>query len=208
METTNILLEIMRGENDTQDFKHEVTSVTKIAKTLAAFANTKGGRLWIGVKDNGKIIGCEPLEEQYMIEHAASEYCKPPLYPEFVNHTHDDKEILEVRIKFSPSRPHYAKDELGKWWAYVRHKDHTVLAGIVTLESLKKKQQKILIKYTETERSILIYIAEQGKVHLNQITKSLKINRRIAVMILANLVATGVLLISHEHQKEIFHNGL
>ncbi len=208
MEPTNIELEISRGENDTQDFKHEITSVLKIAKTLVAFANTKGGRLWIGVKDNGKIIGCEPLEEQYMIEHAAHEYCKPMLIPEFVNHTFDDKEILEVRIKFSEKRPHFAKDEAGKWWAYVRSQDHTVLAGIVTLESYKKKSKQILIKYTDTERNILQYISEHPKVTLNDIIKTLKIKRYIAILILSNLVATAILKISHENHKELFSNGI
>ncbi|HTF80614.1 MAG TPA: ATP-binding protein [Cytophagales bacterium] len=208
MDADKIELEISRGENDTQDFKQEITSVLKIAKTIVAFANTKGGRLWIGVKDNGKIIGCEPLEEQYMIEHAAAEFCKPAINVEFVKHCYEDKEILEVRIPFSKSRPHFAKDEAGKWWAYVRYKDHTVLAGIVTLESYKKKNKDILIKYTETERSILVFIAEQGRVQLNQVTKDLKIKRHIAVMILSNLVATGILEVNHENHTEYFNSAL
>lgn len=45
---------ISEGEHLQQDFKFEISDVYKIAKSLSAFANTSGGRLLIGVKDNGK----------------------------------------------------------------------------------------------------------------------------------------------------------
>lgn len=62
---------IAQGEHQQQDFKFEISDICKIAKTLSAFANTDGGRLLIGVKDNGKIAGVRSEEEQYMIEAAA-----------------------------------------------------------------------------------------------------------------------------------------
>ena len=43
------------GENSTLDFKQTVSNVHKIAKTMCSFANTKGGVLLIGVRDNGSI---------------------------------------------------------------------------------------------------------------------------------------------------------
>ena len=45
---------IAEGEHQQQDFKFEISDARKIAKTLSAFANTDGGRLLIGVKDNVK----------------------------------------------------------------------------------------------------------------------------------------------------------
>ena len=48
---------IAEGEHQQQDFKFEISDARKIAKTLSAFANTDGGKLLIGVKDNGKIAG-------------------------------------------------------------------------------------------------------------------------------------------------------
>jgi predicted HTH transcriptional regulator len=44
---------IAEGEGQELDFKYHVSSASKIARTLVAFANTDGGRLLIGVKDNG-----------------------------------------------------------------------------------------------------------------------------------------------------------
>jgi predicted HTH transcriptional regulator len=48
---------IAGGENQQLDFKFCVSDSRKIARTLAAFANSDGGRLLIGVKDNGSIAG-------------------------------------------------------------------------------------------------------------------------------------------------------
>ena len=84
-DTEYIHLLIAEGEHQRQDFKFEISDARKIAKTLSAFANTDGGRLLIGVKDNGKIAGVRSDEEQYMIEAAAQMYCQPE-----VNYTMPD----------------------------------------------------------------------------------------------------------------------
>jgi predicted HTH transcriptional regulator len=70
---------IKLGENQQQDFKHTIEDQKKIARTLVAFANTEGGRLLIGVKDNGKVAGVNPEEEYHMIEGAAKLFCKPEI---------------------------------------------------------------------------------------------------------------------------------
>ena len=41
------------GESDLLDFKREVSSEHKIAKSMVSFANHRGGKLLIGVNDNG-----------------------------------------------------------------------------------------------------------------------------------------------------------
>ena len=46
---------IVHGESDTVEFKSNFNSQT--IETLVAFANLKGGAVFIGVSDNGEIIG-------------------------------------------------------------------------------------------------------------------------------------------------------
>ena len=84
---------IAEGEHQQQDFKFEISDARKIAKTLSAFANTDGGRLLIGVKDNGKIAGVRSEEEKYMIEAAAQLYCIPEV--EYTMQTY----IVEGRLR-------------------------------------------------------------------------------------------------------------
>lgn len=57
---------VSEGEHCHQDFKFEISDARKIARSLSAFANTEGGRLLIGVKDNGKIAGVRSDEEIYL----------------------------------------------------------------------------------------------------------------------------------------------
>ncbi|MGK0279597.1 MAG: putative HTH transcriptional regulator, partial [Litorivivens sp.] len=70
---------ITEGEHQQQDFKMRVEDAKKIAKTLVAFANTDGGRLLIGVKDNGSICGVRVDEELHVMEGAAQMECDPPI---------------------------------------------------------------------------------------------------------------------------------
>jgi predicted HTH transcriptional regulator len=65
------------GEHQQQDFKFRVDDARKIARTLVAFANTDGGRLLIGVKDNGKVVGVNAEEDFYVAEAAARVHSKP-----------------------------------------------------------------------------------------------------------------------------------
>ncbi|MDA9964009.1 ATP-binding protein, partial [Schleiferiaceae bacterium] len=48
----NLYTLISEGEHGEQDFKYRITDARKIARTLSAFANTSGGRLLVGVRDN------------------------------------------------------------------------------------------------------------------------------------------------------------
>ena len=132
-DTTYIHALIAEGEHQQQDFKFEISDARKIAKTLSAFANTHGGRLLIGVKDNGKIAGVRSEEEQYMIEAAARMYC----HPEVSYHTQvyqvEGRNILIAHIDESPRKPVYARDESGRNLAYLRIKDENILATPVHL---------------------------------------------------------------------------
>ncbi len=72
MNKMNIKRLILEGEGVSQDFKKTITSCEKIAKTMVSFANNKGGRLLIGVADDGTIKGVRSEdEERYMITRAA-----------------------------------------------------------------------------------------------------------------------------------------
>ena len=55
------LLELIRGgENITVEFKKSRTEVTKdVYETVCAFSNRDGGHIFLGVKDNGEILGIE-----------------------------------------------------------------------------------------------------------------------------------------------------
>jgi len=123
METLQDLID--QGEHVNQDFKFRIDDQRKIARTLCAFANTSGGSLLIGVKDNRKIAGCNPEEEFHMLEGAASVFCQPELKITSKIWQEDFRLVLEVSVAKSENGPHKAKDDDGKWKPYIRIKDKT-----------------------------------------------------------------------------------
>lgn len=120
---------IEKGENRQLDFKYAVNDSKKIARTLSAFANTDGGTLLLGVKDNGRIVGVNSDEEYYMIEAAADLYCKPPVKLSVQRWQVNGKYVLEAIVQKSDKRPHLAPDKNGGYAAYVRVKDENFIAA-------------------------------------------------------------------------------
>ena len=101
---------IAEGEHQMLDFKFEVSDCKKIARSLAAFANTDGGRLLIGVKDNGAISGIRTEEEKHMIQTAAKMYCKPEVKFKANEWVINGKKVLEIIIPKSSHFKHKAPD--------------------------------------------------------------------------------------------------
>ena len=60
---TELIEKIMLGEDSTIEFKREMPPQrNSLADEIAAFANTQGGIILIGIDDNREIVGIEPQE--------------------------------------------------------------------------------------------------------------------------------------------------
>lgn len=197
---------IAEGEHQQLDFKFEISDSRKIAKTLVAFANTDGGTLLIGVKDNGSIAGVRSEEEYYMVDAAATMYCKPSISFETLKWSVEGKTILEVTIARSLTLPHYAEIEPKKWMAYIRVKDENILANSVLLKVWKRKQQKvgILLEFSEKEKLLLKYLETNPFITISKFCKIGLLSKYAAENILANLIALGLITIVYNNQGFIY----
>jgi predicted HTH transcriptional regulator len=200
----NIKRLIMEGENVSLDFKKTISSTEKIAKTLVAFANNRGGKLLIGVADDGSIKGVKSEdEEKYMITKSAHLFCKPAIEPKFEEIYVDDKVVLVVDIPKSDTKPHYALDENKKWWVYFRVKDKSVLASKIIIDVLKEdgKDNGLLISYSEYEKKLLVYLQTHGRITLKEYSKLTRSAHKKAQKIIVSLILAGV-IIPHTSEKE------
>ena len=50
---------VAAGESETLEFKKSTGQLQRAGETLCAFLNGKGGRVFFGVTDSGKIVGQE-----------------------------------------------------------------------------------------------------------------------------------------------------
>ncbi|HUX55981.1 MAG TPA: ATP-binding protein [Bacteroidales bacterium] len=189
---------IAEGENQKLDFKYCVSDSRKIARTLTAFANRDGGRLLIGVRDNGSIAGIKSDEELYMVDTAAHLFCRPEISYTIKQHTTGGKTILEVEVKRGDKRPYQSKDENGKWLTYFRNHDQNLVANRVLLQVWRKKEKPlgVMVKFGEAENSLMDYLKENGSITLSKFRKIARIKAYRAESILANLIIFKVLIMN------------
>ncbi len=194
---------IDQGENLHLDFKFQITDSKKIAKTLVAFANTEGGKLLIGVKDNGVIAGIRTDEEYYMVEAAAQMYCKPEI--DFAHRTWniEGKKILEVDIPPTNFKPVYAKNDSNKWLVYVRVKDQNILASTILIKYWQKENSKkgVFIKFSDTEKILLDFLEKNPFITIRKFCNIAGISKFKAEKIIVNLLISDVLEILMDEKK-------
>lgn len=195
---------IAEGEHQQLDFKFEISDARKIARTLSAFSNRTGGRLLIGVKDNGRISGIRSDEEYYMVESAASLYCKPEVHFETRNHFIEGKNVLEIYIPPADRKPVYARDEENRWRAYIRMGDENIQAGIIQLQVWKEehKSRGRIIKFTRKEQILLEALKNNPGVTLTKIQRETGFRRKELVTLMTKLVLFDVVeMISNDHKN-------
>ncbi len=194
------------GESDTLDYKKEITSAIKIAKTMVSFANHKGGRLLVGVRDDKTISGIQSEEENYMLDLAANFYCKPAIAIEIIEWNYKGKIVLEVKVPNGNDKPYYAKGDDEKWWVYIRVKDQSLLASKVTVDVLKKStsNENTLVNFTSKEKALLDYLNANNRITIKEYCKLINISRWRATKTIVNLVMVGVIR-EHTHEAMAFY---
>ncbi|MFW5645445.1 MAG: helix-turn-helix domain-containing protein [Bacteroidota bacterium] len=186
---------IEEGEHQKLDFKFEISDAKKIARTLVAFSNTDGGKLLIGVKDNGRIAGVRSEEEYYMIDSAASLFCRPEVKVNYNRWNIEGKTVVEVDIEEGDQKPYMCLLENGKWMAFIRSGDENFLADIVQLRAWKHKHRKtgVLLKYSADEQYVLDYLNLFESISLKELIDKAGVKRRKAIDILGKLAAFNLI---------------
>lgn len=197
---------IEAGESQTLDFKFEISDSKKIAKTFVSFANTDGGTLLIGVKDNGAIAGVRSEEEYYMVEAASKMYCKPEVPFTSRKWNIDGKTILEITIPKSNNKPHYALTDDKKWLVYIRVNDQNLLANNVLLKvwQLKKNENPVYLEYSKNERALLTYLEDHESITISKFCKIALIPRKEAENVLVKLISLDIISIVFT-EKQVYY---
>ena len=200
-----VLTYISEGEHLKQDFKMRIDDAQKIARSLVAFANTSGGRLLIGVKDNGNVCGVRPEEELHMIIRSAEEFCQPPVHFSHSVWKVEGKAVLEIDIEESSAKPHLAKIEEG-WKAFVRDHDVTLPASNVWIamqEVSSQQDSNELFQMSEREEQ-LFSLLKQQPFTLNQLARKAGTPRPILIRKLAKLMKWGIVIENFEQGKALY----
>ena len=128
-------------ESETIELKERV--VDDIKKEIIAFANCNGGRLYIGVRDDGKITGLEdPDEASLQISNMVRDAIKPDvtMFLHYETMVEGGKEIVIVDVQRGTDRPYYlARKGMRPEGVYVRQGYSSVPATDAAIRRMIKE---------------------------------------------------------------------
>ncbi|GAB4045623.1 AlbA family DNA-binding domain-containing protein [Spirosoma litoris] len=184
---------ILQGEHTRLEFKRQLSSPDRIARTLAAFANTSGGILLIGVADNGKIVGVtSEFREIEKIEYATNKLIEPELSISYETIAPDGRLVLVISVTESDEKPHYVLDDSGKRTIYVRAKDKSVPTSklIITPDMANRELLK-----SPMARTLIQYLRKNDHITADKFAKLINISDYRAGKLLRQLAERGLLIL-------------
>ena len=113
METTELIDCLSRGEDSRHQFKENFTNADALAAEIVAFANTAGGRIFIGVHNDGTVLGLSHADIDrlnQLISNSASQNVRPAVNPLTENVPHPNGTVMVVTVAEGVSKPYMDKN--------------------------------------------------------------------------------------------------
>jgi predicted HTH transcriptional regulator len=197
------------GEGHNLEFKRRVPQPERIVKELTAFANTHGGRLLLGVDDDGTIRGVRDAEEEeFALRRALAQHCVPPIQYSTVRVSVTNKrEVIVVRIPESADKPHFVVngDPNGRT-AYVRVDDKSIEASREAIVLMREKSATngVTFEFGDKELMLMRYLDQYGRITVQQFAMLAHVSERQASRVLVQLVMANVLRLHADPKQDYF----
>ncbi len=183
------------GEGTYLEFKRTIPSADKIAREIAAFANTSGGTLLVGVDDDKSLIGVEGYqEEEFLLAEAANKLCDPSVKITMEIVHFGERDLLVIKVPEAKNKPVFVLHEKGST-VYIRDKDRNKAASRERIEVLKNKysEKGVTFQYGPKEQKLFRYLNEYGEITVSKFSHLIDSNEKKASGILVRLVSAGIL---------------
>lgn len=110
IDTKQELKDILKnGENSFVEFTEVSVSPQTLAEEIVAFSNVRGGYIFVGVADNGSIVGIDPSRKK-KLEEKIINICRtsvvPPIIPMYENIAIEDQWIVKITIPEGFEKPY------------------------------------------------------------------------------------------------------
>ena len=135
---------VVDREGKTLELKRDLSSPAGPLRIITAFANSAGGRLVVGVEDDGTVVGvADPLAEEERVASLISDHISPQLVPAIDLMTLGDKTVLVVDVPLSIRRPHYITRQGPEAGVYVRLGSTTRQADAALVAELERSARGV-----------------------------------------------------------------
>ena len=197
------------GEGQHLEFKKRVPGPERIAKEVIAFANTGGGRLLLGIDDDGTVAGVkDAAEEEYALQQALLAHSHPPvlIQSERIPIT-KKRDVIIVRVPASDHKPHFLVDpQNGERTAYVRVEDMSVEASreAVHLMRARREEVDVLFEFGEKEQILMRYLDSYGRISVARYATLAGISPQEASNTLVVLAEANILQLHSDPKEDYF----
>lgn len=107
MDKLELFERVAAGEDSFTEFKREIGDNDKFANELIAFANTEGGQVFVGVDDDGTIVGIEDLQRtEERIVNIGRDKSVPPMDLLIEKVDVNGKKVIVVHVPQRSGRPY------------------------------------------------------------------------------------------------------
>ena len=206
------------GEGLHLEFKFRVPRPERIAREVIALANTRGGKVLVGVGDDGDLVGVkDPEEEVFALGAALDAHCEPPVRLTLAGvRVSRRREVLVVDVPESASKPHYlvgvpegdgaAPRGAERKTAFVRVGSESIEASreAVRLMKATKSERDVRFTFGDAEQQLMRYLARFERVTVRQYARLVGLPERDASHTLVLLTRAGVLRFHLDAQEDFF----
>ena len=133
-------------ESVTLELKRELPNNNQIVKSIIGFCNQNGGRLIVGVADDGNIIGIpdEGIEKTIeSIESSIFDACMPTIIPRIATQMFGEKRVIVIEVSEGMNKPYYRRSEGLQKGTYIRLGKFTARATPEIIRELAWQSQGI-----------------------------------------------------------------
>ena len=134
--------EITAGEDTERKFKRRFERAESMAAELVAMSNSGGGDIFVGVDDDGTIVGLTSDEVRgfnQQLSNAASQLVRPPIHPRTKNVVTNSGIVVVVHVENGINKPYV--DRQGRVWI----RDGADKRHVTAREELQRMFQKSVL---------------------------------------------------------------
>lgn len=187
-------------ESETVELKEIV--VDEIKKEIIAFANSNGGRLYIGVRDDGEVVGIDdPDKVSLQISNMVRDAIKPDvtMFLHYETIEEAGKKIVVVDIQRGTDRPYYlAKKGMRPEGVYVRQGYSSVPATDTSIRRMIKETDGDRFEVMRSLNQELTFEAVKKEFELRKVEFGPQQMRTLKLINQDNLYSNLALLLSDQ----------
>jgi len=222
MDLADVKRYVSLGEGMHTEFKRRVPRPERIAKEAIAFANASGGRIFLGVDDDGTILGVrDAVEEEFALIEALSAHVSPHIEVSLTRvSVTGRREVLVVDVPESPQKPHFLVNGSGEpapskaggapegeeRTAYVRVGASSVEASREAVRLMRHAvaPKDVRFEFGEKEQMLMRYLDRHERITVEAFAVLAGIPRRRASQTLVLLAKANVLRLHPDERADYF----